>query len=81
MNGFQSGDRVRWIGPRDDTVGDGEIGWLLDFDDEVGEHIVAWDEAGTEVVTDLSMLEKVGDRNEPNPEKRLPGDPFAPGLE
>jgi hypothetical protein len=74
------GDRVEWIGP---TLGErgldpqhGEQGWLVMIDPM--DDIVTWDDCGTWAgdFTDDPDVRRVGDRNEPDPEKWLPGDPF-----
>jgi ClpX C4-type zinc finger len=75
---FQVGDRIKWIGP---SMGPppycprhGERGWLVDVHPDVA----VWDHSGRDTVFPTSWVRRVGDRNEPDPEKRLPGDPFGP---
>jgi hypothetical protein len=75
---FRVGDRVEWVGqsggPR--LPKGGERGWIEGVH-RFGETIY-WDEAGFSTgnfIREL-LVKKVGDRNEPDREKRLPGDPF-----
>lgn len=79
---FRVGDRIEWIGP---SIGPPphfprhcERGWLVmihPMDD-----IVVWDYCGDDSgdFTTSPYVRRVGDRNEPGPEKWLPGDPFYP---
>ena len=85
MTDFREGDRVRYIGPPSaSTVNDvglpdvvpGGLGWVID-EYYGGQRVVDWDGAATECVSD-SHLEKVGDRSEPDPYKRIAGDPDGP---
>lgn len=63
------------MGPR--TPGDGERGWLVEI--HPMDDIVQWNEAGDDTVafTQNPWVRRVDDRNEPDPEKWLPGDPFG----
>ena len=79
---FRERDRVEWIGP---SIGPpphfprhGERGSLVmihPMDD-----IVQWDYCGDDSgdFTTNPTSGRVSDRNEPDPEKWLPGDPFGP---
>jgi hypothetical protein len=76
---FQVGDRIKWIGP---SMGPppycprhDELGWLVDLHPD----IAVWDYSGKDTgafTTYARWVRLVGDRNEPDPEKWLPGDPF-----
>jgi hypothetical protein len=77
---LQRGDRVEWMGPTiDGGPRHGERGWLVDV--HPMDDIIAWDESPTisGAFTDDPEVRRVADRNEPDPEKWLPGDPFGPG--
>jgi hypothetical protein len=77
---FRRGDRIEWVG---EYLGPyspkkGERGWVVDvhwMDD-----YVYWDEAGPSSGdwTRDPAVRHVGDRNEPDPGKLLPDDPFGP---
>jgi hypothetical protein len=77
------GDRVEWVGPSLGPPGldpqHGERGWLVMVDPM--DDIVVWDECGTWAgnFTNEPAVRRVGNRNEPDPEKWLPRDPFGPG--
>lgn len=75
---FREGDRVRCVArPPNADESDpqiGECGWIL-AEDPPGEWIIDWDRAGTAIWGE-EWFEKVGQRNEPDPMRRLPGDPF-----
>jgi hypothetical protein len=78
---FHIGDRIEWIG--EDPVSDalpkkGEPGWVDDV--HPMDDYVYWDEAGPSTAgwTRDPGVRRVGDRNEPDPAKWLPGDPFGP---
>jgi hypothetical protein len=78
---LRDGDRVEYVRPSGSAPDDpqpGERGWLLTPDDLEGTWwVVTFDRAGTSVF-DKRLVRKVGNRNEPDPAKRLPGDPFGP---
>jgi ribosomal protein S18 acetylase RimI-like enzyme len=82
---FRVGDRIEWIGPSvvppPHFPRHGERGWLVMIDPM--DDIVVWDEAGTDTgaYTQMPYVRRVGDRNEPDPDKWLPGDPFGPGKD
>jgi hypothetical protein len=79
---FREGDRVEWIGARDGErlkfPQTGERGWIEQIDPM--DDIVEWEEAGIAAsdFTRGAPIRRVDDRNEPDPAKRLPGDPFDP---
>jgi hypothetical protein len=79
------GDRVEWTGP---SIGPpphwpkhGERGWLVMVDPM--DDIIQWDNCGHDSgsFVDNSDVRRVGNRNEPDPEKWLPGDPFGPASD
>jgi hypothetical protein len=78
---LRDGDRVEYVGPSGGEPDDpqpGERGWLLTPGGLDGTlWVVTFDRAGTSVF-DKRWVRKVGDRNEPDPAKRLPEDPFGP---
>jgi hypothetical protein len=82
---FREGDRVEWVGPSagPSPMGPqtGEQGWLEMIDPQ--DDVVVWDHCGTQAGDfsrlPESLIRRVGDRNEPDPRRRLPGDPFATG--
>jgi hypothetical protein len=82
---FRVGDRIEWIGP---SIGPppyfprhGERGWLVMIDPM--DDIVVWDYCGNDTgdFTTMPYVRRVGDRNEPDPEKWLPGDPYGPASD
>jgi hypothetical protein len=76
---FREGDRVKYVGPPPEEAGEprpGEGGWVLTRDDPDA-WVVTWDEGDTAVYHE-TYLRRVGNRNEPDPMKRLPGDSHAP---
>jgi hypothetical protein len=83
---FRVGDRVEWVGPIKGPIHEwpqpGERGWILDL--TPFDPVIAWDEAGTtggwDVASDPDVA-LVDDRNEPDPAKRIPYDPYEPGSE
>jgi hypothetical protein len=78
MEHFREGDRVEYVGPARSIPGlptQGERGWVIGIDPP-DEWMVTWDTAGP-TVSGPSLIKKVDDRNEPDPQKRLPGDPFG----
>lgn len=78
------GDRVEWIapsiGPPPHFPRHGERGWLVMVDPM--DDVIQWDYVGhiTGDFTHSPEVRRVGGRNEPDPEKWLPGDPFGPGT-
>jgi hypothetical protein len=80
---IREGDRVEFIGnpdPEDpDIPAPGERGWALDQVPTGGRPyawIIAWD-GGAAGVYEETEMRRVGQRNEPDPMKRLPGDPLG----
>jgi hypothetical protein len=76
------GDRVEWTGPSQGPLGagplHGERGWLIMVDP--ADDIIQFDVCGHQSAnyTHSPNFRRV--RNEPDPEKWLPGDPFGPGI-
>ena len=78
------GDRVEWTGPSHGPLGHGpqpgERGWLIIVDPM--DDIIVFDVCGAQSAnyTHSPNLRRAGDRNEADPEKWLPGDPFGPAT-
>ena len=78
------GDRVEWTEPWLEPPGagpqHGERGWLIVVDP--ADHIIVFDVCGHQSgnFTRSRNLRRAGDRNEADPEKWLPGDPFGPAI-
>ena len=78
---FRIGDRIEWVG---EDHGDpflpkkGERGWVVHI--HPMDDYVYWDDAGPSAGdwTRDPAVRKVGNRNEPDGGKWLPGDPFGP---
>jgi hypothetical protein len=79
---FHEGDRIEWVGPKLGPLHEwpqpGEQGWILMLNPM--DDIIAWDECGTMAwsVADDPNIVRVNERNEPDPTRRLPHDPFGP---
>lgn len=80
---FKEGDRVKYLGGSDtpqgtENPGAGELGWVIDADEDVPVLIVSWDISATMDMSDgKDSLEIVDGRREPEPLKRIAGDPFG----
>lgn len=84
--GFLEGDRVEYVGipwnspEAEIQLQTRDLGWVIDAAEDATPPVlvVEWDLHGAIDMAGSESLRKVGQRNEPNPLKRLPGDPQAP---
>jgi hypothetical protein len=76
------GDRVEWTGPSQGPLGggpqQGERGWLIMVDP--ADDIIMFDVCGHQTANYIHSPDLRRVRNEVDPEKWLPGDPFGPGT-
>ena len=76
------GDRVEWTGPSEGPVGGGpqhgERGWLIMVDP--ADDIIMFDVCGHQTANYIHSPDFRRVRNEADPEKWLPGDPFGPAT-
>jgi hypothetical protein len=76
------GDRVEWTGPSHGSIGQGpqhgERGWLIMVDP--ADDIIMFDVCGHQTANYIHSPDFRRVRNEPDPDKWLPGDPFGPAT-
>jgi hypothetical protein len=76
------GDRVEWTGPSHGSIGQGpqhgERGWLIMVDP--ADDIIMFDVCGHQTANYIHSPDLRLVRNEADPEKWLPGDPFGPAT-